>query len=380
MKKIYLILSLVLSYLFCFSQTFSFTYQGQSRSYIVHLPTGYVQGEELPLVLNFHGYTSNAGQQESLSGFDDVADTAHFIVVYPEGISNAWNAGIGFNGTIDDVGFASALIDTLHKNYNIDLKRVYSTGFSNGGFMSHRLACQLSNRIAAIGAVSGTIGTAAGLYTCIPTRKVPVLHIHGTSDAVVSYTGASFSTSVDSTIKFWTKNNGCPQTPIVTELPNTNTGDGTTVTKYYYGLCSDSTEVILLKINGGSHSWPGTTLVPGANMDIKASEEIWNFFKKHHLPNPINAIENDQNNVLKEPINIQMNPFSEKISLYINSSEINEIRIYDILGNSVFETKDKNNFSSSSLFEINSNHFKNGVYLLKVKNGAAYATYKIIKL
>ena len=86
------------------------------------------------------------------------------------------------------------------------------------------------------------------------------------------------------------------------------------------------------------------------------------------------------NNVLKEPINIQMNPFSEKISLYINSSEINEIRIYDILGNSVFETKDKANFSSSSLFEINSSHLKNGVYLLKVKNGTAYANYKVIKL
>jgi len=380
MKKIYSIAILFLVALTCKAQTYSFTYQGQSRNYIVHLPSGYVQGQVLPLVLNFHGYTSNASQQESYTQFDAVADTAHFIVVYPNGISNSWNAGIGLDPTIDDVGFTSALIDTLHKKFNVNLYRVYATGFSNGGFMCHRLACQLSDRIAAIAAVSGTIGTYTSYFTCTPSRKVPVMHIHGTSDSTVYYLGTNYGTSADSTVHFWRNNDMCPASPVITNLPNTNTTDGSTVTKYDYTLCGDSTEVVFLKVIGGSHSWPGAVGLSGTNMDIKASGVIWTFFRKFHLPYNVTSIEDTHADISEQPLSIQPNPFSEKINLKINVSGISEIAVYNILGEKIYECSDAENFTKSSVFVISNLNIRSGLYLLKVKTDYAYFDYKIIKL
>jgi polyhydroxybutyrate depolymerase len=377
MKKTFFTFYFLLIAVICTAQTYSFTYQGQSRNYIVHLPTGFTQGQHLPLVFNFHGYTSNASQQESYTQFDAVADTAKFIVVYPNGISNAWNAGIGLDPTIDDVGFVSVLIDTLHKNFGIDLCRVYATGFSNGGFLCHRLACELSDRFAAIASVSGTIGTSTSTFICNPSRIVPVMHIHGTSDATVSYTGTTYATSVDSTIHFWVDRDICPATVDSTNLPNTNTSDGSTVTKFHYGLCQDSSEVILLKIYGGSHSWPGAIGLSGTNMDIKASGVIWTFFRNHHLPCAITSIDNLSSN--EEPITILQNPINEKITLKINSSRISQVTMYTILGSKIFETKNMNGFDKS-FYEINSSDFPNGTYLLNIKTDNRYYNYKIIKL
>jgi polyhydroxybutyrate depolymerase len=380
MKKIFISFHLLFIAVLCSAQTYSFMYQGVSRSYIVHLPTGYVQGQVLPVVLNFHGYTSTAAQQQSYTQFNPIADTAKFIVVYPQGISNSWNAGIGLVTTTDDVGFTSALIDTLHQKFNVNLYRVYATGFSNGGFMDHRLACQLSNRIAAIASVSGTIGTYTSYYTCTPTRKVPVMHIHGTADSTVYYIGSSWSTSVDSTIHFWVDNNTCPTTPVITVLPNTSTSDGSTVTKYYYGLCADSSEVVLLKVIGASHSWPGASGLSGTNMDIKASGEIWNFFRKHHLPYSPTSADEPNSEMITQAVEIMPNPFSEKIVLKINSPEITEIAIYTILGEKVYESNNKNDLSAASFLEISSSKFMNGAYLLQVKTATTFFNYKMIKL
>src|ERR1041385_5504790 len=129
-------------------QTYSFTFDGILRSYIVHLPTGFNPGNSYPLVVNMHGYSSNASQQELYTAMDAVADTAGFIVAYPDGIASSWNSYFNTGG-VNDVSFISALIDTMILNYNSDPQRVYACGMSNGGFMTHRLACELHFRIAA---------------------------------------------------------------------------------------------------------------------------------------------------------------------------------------------------------------------------------------
>jgi|SRR5690349_4549840 len=132
MKKILLLLLLLVS-LRSFSQTYSFTYGSILRSYIVHLPSGYNAGTKYPLVLNLHGYTSNASQQQLYSQMDAVADTAKFIVVYPDGVNNAWNSGtFGLNSAINDVGFISALIDTMKKKFSVNPDKVYSCGTPSG--------------------------------------------------------------------------------------------------------------------------------------------------------------------------------------------------------------------------------------------------------
>ncbi|HRK29013.1 MAG TPA: PHB depolymerase family esterase [Chitinophagales bacterium] len=183
----------------------SFTFGGQNRTYIAYVPSGYAPGSSLPLVFVLHGFTQSAQAIMNYSGFNTVAEANNFIAVYPNGVGNAWNTNSGFPGgsTADDVGFISALIDTMHATYGIDTASVFSCGFSAGGFMSHLLACELGNRIAAIAAVGGTMSDAA-FNACEPSRPVPVLQIHGTADAVVSYNGSFANVAVNNTINFST--------------------------------------------------------------------------------------------------------------------------------------------------------------------------------
>ncbi|MFM9052751.1 MAG: PHB depolymerase family esterase [Bacteroidota bacterium] len=262
----------------------SFVFDGINRSYIVYAPGSYVPGSSLPLVFVLHGFTQSAQNIMDVSGFNQVADTGNFIVVYPNGVGNAWNTNSGMTGgsTADDIGFISALTDTIFSQYGVDTTRVYSCGFSAGGYMSHRLACESPRCYAAIASVAGTMSTAA-YSACIPSRPVPVLQIHGTADAVVSYNGGVGGVGVDDVITKWTTIDICPATPYVVQLPNTNIFDASTVESSLYGPCSSNTEVKLLKVVGGGHQWPGTTALLGGlgtiNRDINASGEIWSFFR-----------------------------------------------------------------------------------------------------
>src|SRR5688572_30145590 len=241
-----------------YAQTYSCVFDGNTRSYIVHLPTGYNASNTYPLVLNFHGYTSNAAQQQAYSLMDQVADTAGFIVVYPDGVGNAWNVGFGagaYNTGIDDVGFVNALLDTMMANFSVDPEAVYSTGMSNGGYMSNRLACELPFRIVAIASVTGPMTDSTHAY-CNPGRNVPVMHIHGTTDPVVNYNGMTQSLSVAELIIFWGTNDECPVSSTDVPYPNINIGDNCTATRKNYLPCTDGSEVVLIEITNGGHTWP----------------------------------------------------------------------------------------------------------------------------
>ena len=261
-------------------------FDGITRSYIVYTPSSYTPGTPLPLVFVLHGFTQTAQNIMDVSGFNNVADTGNFIVAYPNGVGNAWNSNSGMTGgsTADDIGFIKALTDTLFNLYGIDTTRVYSCGFSAGGYMSHRLACESSQCFAAIASVSGTMSTAA--YTaCNPTRTTPALQIHGTADAIVSYNGGIGGVSVDDVIAKWVSLDACPTIPAVVGLPNTNSTDNSTVECSSYYPCSSNSEVKLLKVINGGHQWPGTNALLGGlgtiNRDINASAEIWNFVRNY---------------------------------------------------------------------------------------------------
>ena len=271
----------------------SFIFEVHLRNYLVFLPQSYNGVDKLPLIFNLHGYSLDAQQQMNYSKMNTVADTAGFIVVYPNAVETAWNAGIDATaGHVNDVGFINALIDTLINNYSIDEKRIYSCGFSLGGFMSHRLACELSNRIAAIGDVAGTMANSL-LNNFETSHSMPVIKIHGTSDGIVYYNGVSDWSTVEQTVQHWTNFNQCISSDTIS-IPNIDTLDGCSVQKVRYKNLSDSVEVIFYKILKGGHSWPGgdksylTSLslgpVGNTNMDINASELIWNFFKKYTNP------------------------------------------------------------------------------------------------
>lgn len=283
-----LLLSFVFLSVFCAAQTTvvdSIMSGGIYRNYRLYIPAAYNGSVSYPLILNIHGYTSSASAQQPYSNFEPIADTAHFLMVYPNATKYmgqpTWNSGFGLS--VNDVQFLSELIDSLSAAYNIDQNSVYSCGMSNGGYMSYTLACALSNKIAAVASVCGTM-TPFQRSTCSPGRPVPAMQIHGTSDGTVPYNGTTASLAIDTLVKYWVMNDGCNPVPAFSTLPNTNTSDGCTAEHYVYGGGAMGSTVELYKIIGGGHTWPGSPFTIGVtNQDFKSSEKIWLFFRKYKL-------------------------------------------------------------------------------------------------
>ena len=238
-----------------------------------------------------------------MTDFNSLADKEGFIIVYPEAYEHHWNDGRGDPGiraqaeNIDDVAFISALIDQLVQDLNIDKKMVYATGISNGAIMSNRLGCELSDKIAAIAPVAGNIPQKTA-STWSPSRAVSVLIINGTEDPIVPYNGGevsflSFKTgkviSVADTVKFWVSKDGCPAAPEMEQLPDLTPDDSTSTIIERYTGCRDGTEVVLYKVIGGGHTWPGglqympEKFIGKTSRDFSATETIWQFFKLHPM-------------------------------------------------------------------------------------------------
>ena len=267
----------------------SISFGGQNRGYVLYYPSSAASGSSLPVVFVLHGFTQTAENIRDITGFNNIAETGPFIAVYAQGISNAWNTNNPFPGgsTADDVGFIAALADTVISRYNANPARIYSCGFSAGGFMSHKLGCERSDKFAAIAAVSGAMTTDAR-NLCNPQRPVPVMQIHGTADAVVSYGGAFTNISVDELMTYWTGKNQCPANPASNMLPDIQQ-EGSTVEQRIYGPCNAGSEVQLLRIINGGHAWPsgnGLNGVGNTNRDINASQLIWDFFNRFSLNGP----------------------------------------------------------------------------------------------
>lgn len=310
-----------------------FTYDGLNRTYRLYVPETYAPGTQVPLIMNLHGYGSNNIEQEFYGDFRPIADTAGFLVVHPNGTLDAFN-NMHWNtfGTsqVDDVGFLSALIDTLSAHYSIDPKRVYSTGMSNGGFMSFSLACELSNRIAAIASVAGTI-TGFNLDECLPLRPVPVMQIHGTADGTIPYDGNPLFVSVPALIDFWVEHNQCHPEPIITELPDIDPTDGCTAENHLYTDGVNGSTVEHYKIIDGGHSWPGAPIIIDVtNMDFSASKEIWRFFNQYDLDGIITQstqVFNAESRVIAMP-----NPANGIVQLQFEDASSKLIKVYNSTG------------------------------------------------
>ena len=317
----------------CFGQTSvkNLTFDSLSRSYRLHLPLGYDESRPVPLVLNFHGLNSSALLQEAYTQMSVAADAEGFMVVYPEGIDQRWNVKIGEleNDSIDDVGFVVAILDTLMGEYNIDTNRIYATGMSLGGFMSYRLACELSDRISAITSVAGLMSQEL-LDICQPERPIPILHIHGTQDNVVAYNGDEEFLSVDAVMAFWRSINSCELIPQITIIPDRDPNDGSTVLKLVYA-CEAPAELVLFSIENGGHTWPGGIPLPNAvtNYDIDGTQESWTFLQKHRLDGIFTSL--DETPLTANQLIVFPNPFHEQVSVRSRLS-IQKIELYDNIG------------------------------------------------
>jgi len=258
------------------------SWDGAARTANVHVPESYDPTRPTPVVLNFHGYTSDATQEALLSDMNAKADQEGFVVVYPQGLNDSWNAGaccgVSAMTGVDDVGFVGDLLDELEARLCVDQHRIFATGMSNGGFLSHRLGCELSTRIAAIAPVAGVLG----IPTCAPPRPVPVMHFHGTADPLVPYGGdpALGFPSVQDTFTGWASRNSCPGAPVTTY------SKGDTSCSSYDG-CAGGVSVTLCTVQGSGHTWPGGLPVPSlgyTTTNISATDAMWAFFTQNPLP------------------------------------------------------------------------------------------------
>lgn len=262
------------------------------RSYIVHIPPN--AGGPLPVVINFHGGGSNAAQQEKFSGMDAVADREHFIVVYPNGTGRAgflvWNAGTCCGAApakrIDDVAFTRAVIADLAKRTPVDRTRVYATGMSNGSMMAYRIAAEAPDLIAAAAPVSGSMV----LMQFHPTLPVPIMHFHSVDDPRALYNGGlgppiggmqNLHPPVEQQLAKWIAHNGCSTAP---KVEKRLADKATSATKLVYAPCSTGATVVLWKLTGSGHVWPGRPvrmehMLGKPNLLVDANEEMWAFFR-----------------------------------------------------------------------------------------------------
>ena len=309
MKKILIIFLIILIFPWCSGtrnavqmkslRQIEITQDGRSRRCLVHVPRN-AAARSCPLLIVLHG---GGGTPEGMvkltkNRFNELADSSDFFVAYPGGLGRSWNdfrddaKGYAHSEKIDDVGLISALIDRLAVEYSIDKDRVFATGISNGGFMSFRLGCELSGKIRGIAAVAAT-NPPDQAPRCAPARPISVMIINGTDDPIVPYNGGEVRllgssrgavTSTDDTARFWARFDKCPDNPTVEKLPDSDPGDNTRVKKISYGPCGGGTRVVLYRVEGGGHTWPGglhylfTRMIGYTSRDLNACDRIADFF------------------------------------------------------------------------------------------------------
>ncbi|MBP9089931.1 hypothetical protein KBI23_02815 [bacterium] len=284
---------------------------GLQRQFQVHVPPGYDRSKPMPVVLIFHGLHMNSTMMMGMTGFNPVSDHNNFIAVYGEGVNNRWSDGRTGSG-VDDITYVTSLLDKLAKEVNIDRRRIYACGISNGGFFAQVLACNLPDKIAAAGVVASTMmDRTQGMMQ--GSKAVPIVFFLGTDDPLLPWAdgrtkdigklgealGLSSLGSIDNglarygglmtvpeTIGFWTGHNNCSGNPQTRQEADRDPRDGTTVRRESYG--SSSNQVVLYTIEGGGHTWPGcpnlsaiSGLTGKISQDIDASSEMWEFFKSH---------------------------------------------------------------------------------------------------
>lgn len=277
---------------------------GVERSALLQAPAHVAAGRALPVVLVFHGGGGDGEGVAKLTRFAALAERDTFLAIFPDGLHRNWNDGrdpsvsrTHREGT-DDVAFVDRLLDSIGRAFRIDSSRVFATGISNGGIFSHYLGARRSGRIAAIAPVAGGIAVPFD-RKFHPTEPVAVLIIQGTNDPLVPYEGGAIVRGrrgsiigTPQAIVKWVTRNDCDRSPLREDLPDADPDDGCRVSVYRWGNGERGngergTEVLLYRVRGGGHTWPGgaqylpASIVGPVCRDIDATEVIWNFFKMH---------------------------------------------------------------------------------------------------
>jgi polyhydroxybutyrate depolymerase len=346
-------------------------FDGLTRKYLEYVPSSYDGTQPFPIVLCLHGLGDNMDNFFSI-GMNYVADTANFIVLTPEAVpdpnfGNAWNSGASYSGIVlnpdvDDVGFLGALIDTLIENYNVSVNNIFVMGFSMGGFMTNRLACELIHRFKAAASVAGTM---VASFSGSPASAIPFCHFHGTADATVAYVNNYYGNDAEELVDYWVNIDNCDTIPVIDTIPD-YANDGKTVVHFTYPNGDSYTGVEFYKVIGGDHEW---LYLP--NNDISYTFKIWEFFRKYKNSYPaatINKVKTD-NTFLIYP-----NPTTNTVNIVSKNNEpINNIQIISLSGNTI------SNFNLNKInTTLNVKTLKQGIYMLKIYTANSCVTKKLI--
>ena len=352
-KKYGIILSLLLLTTAGFAQIQHFEWQNGQREYLVKIPAQH--NETMPILYFLHGLGDNITRLDNEFHFQQIANRFGWMVVVPQALSQSgatmWNAAL-MSSSIDDSGFLMALLDTLAVQYPVNLDSVFFTGFSMGGFMTHRMAIEHGDRITACAPVSGLITHTMASHTAV--APVKMMHIHGTADPVVGYDGNSqyfggnLGLNVDAIINYWKNANHCVDDPVIDTLPDLH-NDGLRFVRYTY---EGEAELQLLKVIGGNHTWYHNE----SQYDIGYMTEIHRFFTT------------DSENVglaESEPSTLRFwpNPTSGTCTIEVDADT--EVTVFDLLGRTM-----ANHHIRKGMNVMDVSGFQQGVYFLKTSEGA----------
>jgi len=335
-----------------FAQIQTFEWQGAQRQYLIKTPT--VNRDMTPVLFFLHGLGDNITRLDNEFHFQQVADEFQWAVVVPqalnEGYGTMWNAGL-MSSNVDDSGFLMALLDNLAEQYPINLDSVFFTGFSMGGFMTHRMAIEHGDRITACAPVSGLITHSMSNLSATPVR---MMHIHGTADPVVGYDGNSqyfggnLGLSVEAILNYWRSANNCIAEPVIDTFPDLK-NDGLRFVRYTY---EGDAELQHIKVIGGNHTW----YMSENQYDIGYLTEIHKFFTQNEGSN-VGLTESEQ-----KVLNLWPNPTSDSFTIEVEAATT--IEVIDIQGCCVTKQAllpGKNHIDMSSS--------PKGLYFIKDSNG-----------
>jgi polyhydroxybutyrate depolymerase len=305
-------------------------HDGTVRVFHYYIPSNLQPNESVPLLIALHGLTQTGSGLMDITQFNAIAESERFIVCYPSGLQNAWNANMNVSvSTTDDLGFLEKLVDYFEANFNTNPQRRYLCGMSNGGFMSHKMVCESSYCFAAIASVTGVMSDTT-YANCNPLHPTPVLQIHGTADPVVLYSGGpSTGPSVPDMLTKYQQFYGCDPTPVVTPMPNPNLTDLSYPELHSY--VNGTVDLKHIKIYGGGHQWPGiATVVGGAgtiNMDFYSPQLIWNFL----------APKSCSVQSLANPSMLHNFWMNDGLLFLRNPEQVQELQLINLLGQTVFQ-------------------------------------------
>jgi len=328
-------------------------WQNAQREYLVKIPE--MHDETIPVMYFLHGLGDNITRLDNEFHFQQIADDFGWMLVVPQALSQSgytmWNAALT-NSNIDDSGFLMALLDSLAVQFPVNQDSVFFTGFSMGGFMTHRMAIEHGDRITACAPVSGLITHAMASYSAV--APVRMLHIHGTSDPVVGYDGNSqyfggnLGLSVEAILNYWKNANHCVEEPVIDTFPDLQ-NDGLRFVRYTY---EGEAELQHIKVIGGNHTWYHSE----NQYDIGYLTEIHKFFTQNNNTTNLGEME-------RSVMKIWPNPCQGQIQIEVEDATI--LEWIDLQGKTMERhplQKGINTIDISSL--------PSGMYLLKDANGS----------